>query len=260
MREVAMSLSAFGLSVDYIVEQLLGIPGFVLFLCFRGFCEAWTALKLGDNTAYLNGYLTMNPKKHINPIGFVFLIVFGFGFSNPVPTNSRNYKHIKRDNAIQILSAPLSGVVLMVLACFALYLFWFIGFRFNLVMQPLPVLYFGSGYTILRAAAASAGTFAVLYNALLCILAQTAMVSIFLAVFFLLPLPGFDGYRLIANFLPYRYYSALYRIEKYNMYIFIVFILLLNFVPGFYNIVSVPASAVLNGANFIFTKLLLLVL
>ena len=81
-----MSLSAFGLSVDYIVEQLLGIPGFVLFLCFRGFCEAWTALKLGDNTAYLNGYLTMNPKKHINPIGFIFLIVFGFGFSNPVPT------------------------------------------------------------------------------------------------------------------------------------------------------------------------------
>ena len=112
-----MSLSAFGLSVDYIVEQLLGIPGFVLFLCFRGFCEAWTALKLGDNTAYLNGYLTMNPKKHINPIGFIFLIVFGFGFSNPVPTNSRNYKHIKRDNAIQILSAPLSGVVLMALAC-----------------------------------------------------------------------------------------------------------------------------------------------
>ncbi len=250
-----MSLSAFGMSIEYIVNQLLGIPGFVLFLCFRGFCEAWTAMKLGDNTAYMNGYLTMNPKKHINPIGFIFLIVFGFGFSNPVPTNSRNYKNIKRDNAIQILSAPLSGVVLMFLSTFALYLFWFIGIKLHLAVEIHPVLYYGTGYATLQSAVAAAGTAGVLYNAFLCILAQTASVSMFLAVFFLLPLPGFDGYRLIANFLPYKYYSALYKVEKYSMYIFIVFILLLNFVPGLYSIVSVPAGAALEGTNWIFAKL-----
>lgn len=254
-----MSLSAFGMSVEYIVNQLIGIPGFMLFLCFRGFCEAWTALKLGDNTAYMNGYLTMNPKKHINPIGFLFLIVFGFGFSNPVPTNSRNYKNIKRDNAIQILSAPLSGLVLMFLSTFALFLFWFIGYKLNLVIY-FPGAYYGFGYEILRTAAADVGTMGVLYNAFLCILAQTATVSIFLAVFFLLPLPGFDGYRLIANFLPYKYYSVLYKLEKYNFYIFIVFILLLRFIPGLYSIVAVPANAALNGANWIFTKILTLLL
>ena len=212
-----MSLSAFNMPVGYIVQRLLGIPGFMLFLCFRGFCEAWTAMKLGDNTAYMNGYLTMNPKKHINPIGFIFLILFGFGFSNPVPTNSRNYKNIKKDNAIQILSAPLSGVVVT-----------------------------------------TVGTGGVLYNAFLCILAQTASVSIYLAIFFLLPLPGFDGYRLIANFLPYKFYSALYKIEKYNMYIFIIFILLLDFVPGLSYIISAPANAVLFGSNWILSKILAL--
>ena len=252
-----MSLSAFNMPVGYIVQRLLGIPGFMLFLCFRGFCEAWTAMKLGDNTAYMNGYLTMNPKKHINPIGFIFLILFGFGFSNPVPTNSRNYKNIKKDNAIQILSAPLSGVVLMFLASFVLYLFWFIGLKLNLVVD-IPISYYGSGYGILQSAVTTVGTGGVLYNAFLCILAQTASVSIYLAIFFLLPLPGFDGYRLIANFLPYKFYSALYKIEKYNMSIFIIFILLLDFVPGLSYIISAPANAVLFGSNWILSKILAL--
>lgn len=250
-----MALSAFGFSADYIVNQLLGIPGFVLFLCFRGFFEAWTALKLGDNTAAMSGYLTLNPKKHINPIGFLFLIIFGFGFSNPVPTNSRNYKNIKRDNAIQILSAPLSGILLMIFSSFAVYLFWFIGYKCNIGVVGSPILYYYSGYHLLQAAAANAETVAVLYNAFLIILGQTALISVSLAIFFLLPLPGFDGYRLIANFLPYRYYSALYKLEKYNLYIFIIFIILLRSVPYVSNIIYGPAEFLLNLFNRIFAAL-----
>lgn len=251
-----MILSALGFSTEYIVDQLLGIPGFVLFLCFRGFCQAWTAHKLGDDTAYLTGYMTMNPLKHINFIGFVFLIIFGFGFSNPVPVNTRNFKKIKRDNAIQILSAPLSGVVLMIICIFLLYLLWFIGDKINLVSEFLPPqIYFYGSYDILQALASSGDTASIAYTAILCIIGQTALISIFLAIFFLLPLPGFDGYKLIANFLPYKYYSALYNIEKYSMFIFIGFIMLIQVIPTAYSIVEVPALALLNLFNNLFSRL-----
>lgn len=251
-----MTLSAFGFSIEYIVDQLLGIPGFVLFLCFRGMCQAWTAHKLGDDTAYLTGYMSMNPMKHINFIGFIFILLFGFGFSNPVPINTRNFKNIKRDNAIQILSAPVSGIVLMIVSSFILVFLWFVGVKTGLAPTYLPpASYYTGSYGILQYVASDVGTASTVYMALLFIIGRTALVSVFLSFFFLLPLPGLDGYKLIANFLPYRYYSTLYKIEKYSMFIFLGFIMLINFVPATYNIVQVPAISLLNTFNNLFCEL-----
>lgn len=242
---------------SYIVSQLLGIPGFVLFLCFRGFAQAWTARKLGDSTAYLQGYMTMNPMKHINLIGFIFLLIFGFGFSNPVPVNTRNFKNIKRDNAIQILSAPMSGIILMFLSVFALYAVWFVGYKCNIEVAPpgFGEVYFYGGDYIVKVLSSLNSTMDVMFNAILFIIARMASISVLLAVFFLLPLPGFDGYRLIANFLPYRAYSTLYKIEQYSSFIFFGFLLIIQIFPVFYNIVSVPAMNLLNIAMKIFDSL-----
>ncbi|MBE7058360.1 MAG: site-2 protease family protein [Ruminococcaceae bacterium] len=251
-----MTLSALSFSPDYIVSQLLGIPGFVLFLCFRGFCQAWTARKLGDDTAYLMGYMSMNPTKHINLIGFIFILIFGFGFSNPVPVNTRKFKKIKRDNAIQILSAPVSGIILMIISTFLLYLLWFIGIKTELASNLVPpALYFTGSYNILSFVATSAETASVAYTAILCIIGRTALVSIFLAVFFMLPLPGLDGYNLIANFLPYKHYAKLYKIEKYSLFIFLGFIMLVEIFPGAYSIISVPANSLLNLFSSLFGQL-----
>lgn len=250
-----MSLSALGFSSEYLVNQLIGIPGFLLFFCFRGFCEAWTARKLGDNTAYMNGYMTMSPRKHINIIGFLCLILLGFGFSNSVPVNTRNFKKIKRDNAIQILSSPLSGVVLMTASLFLYYVLFLIGYKLNLIPMAL-----GNSYDTLAAADLLGGKTAVFYNVILAIVGSTATTSIFLAVFYMLPLPGFDGYKLIANFLPYRYYRSLYNIEKYSMYIFIIFIILLRTFPALYAIIAVPASAALNLVSGLFFSIVKLFL
>ena len=252
-----MSLAAFGISIEYLIDQFLGIPGFVLFLCFRGFCQAWTAYKLGDGTARLAGFMTMNPTKHINPIGFIFILIFGFGYSNPVPVNTRNFKKIKRDNAIHILSAPISGILLMIISMFLLYLLWFIGIKTGLALPGIPPSFYciNSSYGILQLIATVADTSTIVYTAFLCIIGRTALVSILLAFFFLLPLPGLDGYKLIANFLPYRYYSTLYKIEQYSFYIFLGFILLINVFPQAYSIVSVPSMALLNLFNRLFAQL-----
>jgi len=251
-----MSLSALGFSSDYIVDQLLGIPGFVLFLCFRGFCQAWTAHKLGDDTARLSGYMTMNPTKHINLIGFIFILIFGFGFSNPVPINTRNFKKIKRDNAIQILSAPVSGLILMILSLFLLFLLWFIGIKTGLAYPYLPAtIYCSDSYSILSFIASVTESASVVYTSILCIVGQTAIVSIYLAIFFLLPLPGLDGYNLIANFLPYKHYSTLYKIEKYSLFIFLGFIMLIEVFPQAYYIVALPAEFFIGIFGSIFGRL-----
>ncbi len=80
------------------------------------------------------------------------------------------------------------------------------------------------------------------FDILLLIFILGFQLSINLTVFLFIPLPGFDGYRLIANFLPYRHYRKLYEIEKYSLYIFLAFIILLE-VPAVANfLIYTPAN------------------
>ncbi len=196
-------LSAFWFSSpDYILIKLMSIPGMVLFFSFRGFFQAWVAKKLGDRTPEQDGFLTMNPLAHINIIGFIMLILVGFGFGKPLRFDSRYYKNKKRDGAIQVLSAPAAGLIVS----FALYTVYFI----------LAVI--GTKLSI------SGSVYPVLCNIFL----YGFQVSLMLTVFHLLPLPGFDTYRLIVIFLPYNAYRKLYKIEKYSLWIYIGFISLLR--------------------------------
>lgn len=190
----------------YIIEKLIIIPGLLLFFSFRGFFQAWTARKLGDDTPANCGFLTMNPMAHIDPIGFICMILVGFGFGKPIQFNSRNYKNLKRDGAIQILSAPVSGLILAVILCFI--------YGLLLAVGVWTTLWDNNAY-----------------NILLDIFLSAFHISVSLTVFLFLPLPGFDSYRLIANFLPYKHYRRLYTVEKYSLFIFLGFIFILQ-VPG----------------------------
>lgn len=206
---------------DYIINKLIIIPGLLLFFAFRGFFQAWVARKLGDDTPANMGFLTMNPMAHIDLIGFICMILVGFGFGKPIQFNSRNYKNIKRDGAIQILSAPLAGLIM----AFGVYFI----------------------YTILALIGLWSGIlFNKTYSILLLIVMVAYEISISLTVFLFLPLPGFDSYRLIANFLPYKHYRKLYTIEKYSLFIFLGFIFLIQ-LPGIgeaieYYLLSVPSG------------------
>ena len=201
-----MALFSSNISNNYIIGKLLIIPGLIFFFSFRGYFQAWTAKKLGDNLPASMGFLTMNPLAHIDIIGFICMILVGFGFGKPIQFDSRNYKNIKRDGAIQILSAPLAGLIV----AFVMYFFYevclLIGYYSNLFSNDT-------------------------FNILLLIFYLAFHLSISLTIFLFLPLPGFDSYRLIANFLPYRHYRKLYTIEKYSLFIFLGFIFLLQ-APG----------------------------
>ncbi|MBR5280763.1 MAG: site-2 protease family protein [Clostridia bacterium] len=191
---------------NMLIEKLIIIPGLLLFFSFRGFFQAWVARKLGDETPANMGFLTMNPMAHIDPIGFICMLLVGIGFGKPIQFSSRNYKNVKRDGAIQILSAPAAGLILGFILYFLYALMYFIGAKTNMLDNQT-------------------------YYIFLLILMVAFDISITLTVFLFLPLPGFDCYRLVANFLPYKHYRKLYNVEKYSLFIFLGFILILQ-LPG----------------------------
>ncbi len=202
-----------------IVEKLLMIPGALLVFSLRGWAKAFAADKLGDPTPRNLGKLTLNPLVHIDFIGLLFIMLFGFGWTKPVPVNTRHFKKIKRDNAIFILSGSVACIALAFVA----------GGIFAFV-KSLPVFIPGLNETAI-----------LVVDYLKIIFYYMKELAIMLTAFYLLPLPGLDGYQLIANFLPYTWYRKLYNIEKYSMFIFIGFILVINYVP-YANVIFLPAT------------------
>jgi Zn-dependent protease len=160
--------------------------------------HAWMASRLGDQTARLQGRITLNPMYHIDPLGtllFPALMIFGpligggalggflFGWAKPTPVITRNFKKIVRDDVLTTLAGPASNLLLALAA--------FVG---------LAVIKHGAYVTTDNLGTPVAGF------GLLCELGLT--VNLALLIFNLLPFPPLDGSRILRHFLPYNWVSA----------------------------------------------------
>jgi len=162
--------------------------------------HAWAASRLGDQTARLQGRVTLNPMYHVDPLGtllFPAIMIFGpllsggmlggflFGWAKPTPVITRNFKNIVRDDTITTLAGPVSNLLLA-----------FAGFL-GLVAIILAEGHLPSGQSISSNIEALG---------ILCELA----IKVNLALFFfnLLPLPPLDGSRILRHFLPYNALNA----------------------------------------------------
>jgi len=147
---------------------LYSTPGILVGLTVHEFCHALCAWKLGDNTARDQGRLTLNPLKHIDIIGFLFIIFAGFGWAKPVQFSPENLRSLRRDKALIAAAGPLSNLVLGVLFIYTLKAFIF------------HVEYFNN------------------YNEhLLYILYSAASINFGLFIFNLLPIPPLDGSHIV---------------------------------------------------------------
>jgi len=161
--------------------------------------HGWVAKKCGDNTAYMQGRLTLNPLKHIDPLGTLILpglllmtgTGFIFGWAKPVPVNGRYFKKPLRDMAFVAAAGPGANLLMAI----AWALLARLGVTLGMEAISLPLIYTGvAGISI----------------------------NISLALINLLPIPPLDGSRILTGLLPYRIGVQYNRLEPYGFIILLV--------------------------------------
>ena len=208
---------------------LIAVFEFVLLLFSLSFHEcahAWMASRLGDQTARLQGRITLNPMHHVDPIGtllFPALVIFGpfFGFNffsgfligwaKPTPVITRNFRRIVRDDNLVSLAGPASNLIL-VLAALALLIVMSVAMPNGRAMVRIS---FAAAFGLVDAGTAQP-------LALLFTLAILINLSLF--IFNLLPIPPLDGSRVVRNLLPYNAVVQYDRIGGWISYLLMIFV------------------------------------
>lgn len=175
---------------------VVSIIPMILAITVHETAHGWVAKKFGDNTASMQGRLTLNPIKHIDLIGTVvipFLTYFTgfiFGWAKPVPVDARNFKNPRRDMAIVALAGPVSNLLMAIGWALLIYL---VGANDGIVSLAL-------------AKAAETGIY----------------INLSLAILNLLPIPPLDGSRILTGILPPRLAWQYNQLERYGFIILLV--------------------------------------
>ena len=193
-----------------ILSLLLTLPIMLLALSLHETAHGWVAWRCGDPTARNLGRLTLNPLKHLDPVGLIFLMVFGYGWAKPVPINTRYFRKPKRDMALTAAAGPAANLLL------------------GLVNAVLYGLFWG-----LASAQQALGLTSMLLT-FLAVLSEVffyaAAINFMFMLFNLIPIPPFDGSRIALAFLPDRIYFGIMRYERQIMLgLLIVMLVLSNF-------------------------------
>lgn len=189
---------------------------FVVSITVHEFAHAWTANRLGDDTARLLGRITLNPIMHFDPIGFLFLLLIalggGFlGWGKPVPVNTYRLRGGKRGMALVAAAGPLSNLAIA-------------------VALGLPVRFLPETFRALPLAAQN-------------FIGTLILLNIGLVAFNLIPLPPLDGLKILGGFLPDFWTFTLAPLERYG---FVILFGLFFLVPAVILGISAPVSDALR--------------
>ncbi len=191
-----------------LINILLSMPVILLALSLHETAHGYVAWKCGDNTAYNLGRLTLNPIKHLDPMGFVSMLIFGFGWAKPVPINTRAFRNPKRGMALSALAGPVANLILGLIS--AVFYALFSALMLKASVTDAPEILSNALY----------------FAALLCQLG--ALYNFLFMAFNLIPVPPFDGSRVALLFLPQRFYFSIMRYERQIMLGLLVALLVLS--------------------------------
>ena len=178
-----MLLNGLGLK-----EILLRLPIIFIAITVHEYAHGYAALKMGDPTAKLSGRLSMNPLAHMDIVGALSMLIFGFGWAKPVPINPNNFKNHKKGTVIVSLAGPISNLFLAFLGSVLYGIFRRIGFG-NFSSQFSEIFYG--------------------------LLAQLILLNVCFGIFNLVPFPPLDGAKIVGAFLPYKTYFKIMQYERY---------------------------------------------
>lgn len=199
-------------SID-IVSRIFSIPAILLGFAFHEFAHALVADRLGDKTPRFQGRLTLNPLVHIDIVGFILIMVTGFGWAKPVQTNPNAYKHYYKDDLKVSIAGPIANILLAFV--FAIITSIYIHFIYRYVPSYLN-------------------------GPLIEILRLIIEINCSLFVLNLIPIPGFDGFHILRDLFPASFIKIEEALYQYQMIIWIALVFLLS------NIISVPSVALYN--------------
>ena len=186
---------------SFVTEILLLAPPLLFALTIHELAHGLVAASLGDPTARLAGRLTLNPLKHLDPLGTLAFFLIKFGWAKPVPVNPAYFRRPRQDMLWVALAGPLSNLLLALVSALLIKL-----------LQPL------------LQASPGAMTQAILLP-LAAMLVASVWINLVLVVFNFLPVPPLDGGRILAGLLPEGMARGLRRVEPYGF----VLVLLLSF-------------------------------
>ena len=181
---------------ETIMTKILTLPGIILGLSLHEFAHAWMSNRLGDPTPKRQGRLTINPLAHIDWIGFLALLLVGFGWGKPVMIDPSYYKNRRTGEFLTGIAGVTMNLIIAVLLSFP--------------TKALISAYYSSGSPLLEN---------VLY-----IFYYAVMINVVLMIFNLIPVPPLDGWGIVTQIFNLQKYSWWYKVYQYGQWILLILI------------------------------------
>ena len=166
-------------------DLVIQIPVFLFALTIHEFSHGYVDSLCGDQTARMQGRLTLNPLKHLDPLGTLAIFLIHFGWARPVPVDPRNFRNPKRDMILVSLAGPLSNLATMVVSLIVL----------------MAIASFGRGLPTFLA------------QPLIAIFSVSIWINSILAIFNMIPIPPLDGSKVLMGLLPPKQARVMARME-----------------------------------------------
>lgn len=166
-----------------LLYKLYLLPIVLFSLSIHELCHGYAAYKLGDDTAKSMGRLTINPLAHLDILGTIAMLFFGFGWAKPVPVNFSKLKYRRLGPILVSIAGPLSNILLAFICYFVLVV---------LGINDISTEGFWGSYLL-----------------------SALIMNVTLAAFNLIPIPPLDGSKVVISLLPYKWQYKVYSVEIY---------------------------------------------
>ncbi|MGL4876376.1 MAG: site-2 protease family protein [Clostridium sp.] len=200
---------------DKLLIIIYSIPAILLAFTFHSYAKGWMSTKLGDPTPKLRGRLNLNPLTHIDPIGTLLILVCGIGWAKPMDIDTRYYKNFYKDDLKVSLAGPIANLIVAVVGAIIYAIFSVVILKLNM---------FGNISIIISI-----------------MLKFVITINVNLFIFYLLPLPGLDGFNIFRDLSPKNFYKYGEPLIQHQFIILIGIVLLAG------PIISIPSHWILTG-------------